>query len=602
LIALYLPYLSPTVDYRPHLEALGPATLLDWAATRFSAALPTVIAFHPGPDRDYLASVRDGSYRSVPCQAPSKLAALAAAIESTDAPAVLCCNLEAAFLPSCALEAAFEAHIRASTAFTVLSGLPKGVHAEVYSRELLTDLAGLRLPDKPTDPVELIRRLSLDAMLFPGRWPPIASATHPVNLPGAPRDISIQDAFDVEVARQAIRSCADGDLLASWNRAARDSASTPLPAWTPLARPERPRVLFLSNHSGYSGAEEALVETVRALPPGRFDLTAFVSLPGRFSNRLAQAGCRLYGLPTDISRATARNVGLLVKLLQALRPDVVHLNSYSGMPILAAAASLEIPIVQHARVLDLDSLEEALRHAAMVAAVSVRVRRSLHAMPVPAERIRVLYDGVDPHRFDPAAVDRTSARRALGLPESATVVLLPARVERKKRHDLFVEALAMLTAPGRDVIGLIVGDDSGDPAWSAALDELILRKGLASRILRLGFQHEMPPLYAAADAIVSCSGDEALGCAVLEAMSMARPVVVTDTGGACELVADGFSGLVIAAGDANALAGALARLEDPETRRELGENARRRVLERYSTRHCATQFADILEEALAVRE
>jgi glycosyltransferase involved in cell wall biosynthesis len=95
----------------------------------------------------------------------------------------------------------------------------------------------------------------------------------------------------------------------------------------------------------------------------------------------------------------------------------------------------------------------------------------------------------------------------------------------------------------------------------------------------------MTAAYLAADIVVSASTDpEAFGRVAAEAGAMKRPVIATDHGGARETVVQGQTGLLVAPGDASALAAALRTLiaMDPNARAEMGARGRVHVADRFT--------------------
>jgi glycosyltransferase involved in cell wall biosynthesis len=83
-------------------------------------------------------------------------------------------------------------------------------------------------------------------------------------------------------------------------------------------------------------------------------------------------------------------------------------------------------------------------------------------------------------------------------------------------------------------------------------------------------------------------------------MALGRPVVTTSAGGSAEVVVDGDSGLVVAPGDAEALASALERvLRDPALARSLGERGERRVRENFSLQAMLRAFDALYRTQLA---
>lgn len=209
----------------------------------------------------------------------------------------------------------------------------------------------------------------------------------------------------------------------------------------------------------------------------------------------------------------------------------------------------------------------------------------------PPSRIRLIPRGVDPRRFDPAAVPAVQVlaqREAWGAAPGQKIVLLPARLTRWKGQMVLVEALARL--PG--VIGVLAGGGGG--AFARDLKDRASALGLGQRLVLAGHIDALDVALRAADVVVHASTDaEAFGRTVIEAQAMARPVIASDLGGPRETVAEGVTGWRVPPGDPAALADALSRvLAMPEAERDAaGARARDAVLRDYTT--AAMQAATI---------
>ena len=198
------------------------------------------------------------------------------------------------------------------------------------------------------------------------------------------------------------------------------------------------------------------------------------------------------------------------------------------------------------------------------------------------ERTDVIPSGVDTDRFHPTA-DRAAAKRALGLDAAAPVIGTVGRLEPRKGTATLIAAVAALRDAGRrDVTALVVGD--GPLRGELAADAE--RRGIASQVRLLGDRADVRDVLAALDVFVLPSRTEGMSNALLEAMSMALPVVATAVGGTPEVVADGRSGLLVPADDAAAMARAVDRvLAEPAFGATLGGAARRVVEDRYGARN-----------------
>ena len=119
--------------------------------------------------------------------------------------------------------------------------------------------------------------------------------------------------------------------------------------------------------------------------------------------------------------------------------------------------------------------------------------------------------------------------------------------------------------------------------------EMAAHLGIADETFFIGRASRVAELLAASDVCVLSSRAEGFSNSILEYMAAARPVVVTDVGGAREAIIDGESGYIVPPGDDEAMAGRIiALLEDGERARAMGERGRQIVEQRFS---CAAQLA-----------
>ncbi|WP_445003692.1 glycosyltransferase [Halomonas mongoliensis] len=227
--------------------------------------------------------------------------------------------------------------------------------------------------------------------------------------------------------------------------------------------------------------------------------------------------------------------------------------------------------------------------------------RNLAAFPLPAERIRRLYLGIDPAPYAPCLDEeaRLALRRELGVPEGAVAIGLPGRLTPGKGQEVWVEALARLAEARPELawhgvlIGGLTAQEGSDEAHVAALRERIKALGLEARITFTGFRRDLPRLFEALEVVCVPSRNEAFGLTVIEAMAAGRAVIGSDSGAIPELL-DGETGRLAPAEDATAWAAAMAELAgDAELRRRLGAAARRRVEEDFTL---AAHVASLIEE------
>lgn len=193
-------------------------------------------------------------------------------------------------------------------------------------------------------------------------------------------------------------------------------------------------------------------------------------------------------------------------------------------------------------------------------------------------RVEMVPNGVEaPTRL--ADDRRAEVRAALPIPRrDAVVVLFVGRLAAQKNIPLLFEALTRFEPAARPVLLL-----AGSGPLRAELEAKATALGLAGDAVFIGDRSDIGDVMQAADLVVLPSHDEGMSNVVLEAMAAGCAVIASDVGGNPEVIVDGESGLLFAAGDADALTERLRALILDERRREaIGRNARERIANNYS--------------------
>ncbi len=196
---------------------------------------------------------------------------------------------------------------------------------------------------------------------------------------------------------------------------------------------------------------------------------------------------------------------------------------------------------------------KALRSADRVFSVAEALKKHVVAMGADEHKIAVVGNGVDTSKFHP--VDRAEARRQLGLPEDAKVLIsVGGLVERKGFHRV-IEILPRLLRHYPDLHYLIVGGASVEGDMSVQLREQVRVLGLSDRVHFLGSvaSEELKVPLSAADVFVLATRNEGWANVFLEAMACGLPAVTTDVGGNSEVVCREEFGIVVPFGDTEAL-------------------------------------------------
>lgn len=225
----------------------------------------------------------------------------------------------------------------------------------------------------------------------------------------------------------------------------------------------------------------------------------------------------------------------------------------------------------------------ALRSAAqLVFGCRTQQDRWISRYGLKSSRSMHIYNGVDLIRFSPQALpeEREALRRSIGFSANEVVVVSVAQFRPEKRQEDLIAACSLLLRQGYPVRLVLVGDGPE----RARLQEEVGKTGQSGSVLFLGQLEDVRPILGAADIFaLSSVAVETFSNAALEAMAMGRPVVLSDIGGAAEMVQEGVNGFLYPPGDIPALAQKLLLLaRDAPTRERMALQARRMVRERFS--------------------
>jgi glycosyltransferase involved in cell wall biosynthesis len=235
-----------------------------------------------------------------------------------------------------------------------------------------------------------------------------------------------------------------------------------------------------------------------------------------------------------------------------------------------------------------------------VAAISSAVAGALVRAGVARERITVIPSGVDYTHFRPPTADeRAHARAALGFGGADRAVGAVGALETRKGYRYLGEAIAVLARDSAASRGRVVAILAGDGSLRDPLAAEIRRLGLVETVRIVGRVDDPRAILWALDIFAMPSLNEGLGVALLEAMACGLPAVAARVGGIVDAVDDGRTGILVAPGDADALARALASLgADADARIAMGTAARSRAVERFSMASMARRTVELYRACL----
>ncbi|MFT6958882.1 MAG: glycosyltransferase involved in cell wall biosynthesis [Halieaceae bacterium] len=214
---------------------------------------------------------------------------------------------------------------------------------------------------------------------------------------------------------------------------------------------------------------------------------------------------------------------------------------------------------------------------------------------LPDDKCRYIHNGVDSDHFSAHSLGPKDGgyRDAFGLGVEDFVVGTVGKLRPEKQQSDLIEAVAILHERGVHAFVLLAG--SGE--MESTLKKKAMDKGIAHKILFLGDLGDVRPLLASIDVFVLTSVSETFSNATLEAMAMSRPVVLSDVGGAREMVWESVNGQTYPVHDVERLGTILEGLAaDPAAACRMGEEARRIAVEKFSFSHMVDEYERLCVE------
>ena len=227
-----------------------------------------------------------------------------------------------------------------------------------------------------------------------------------------------------------------------------------------------------------------------------------------------------------------------------------------------------------------------------IVVISNAVRDVLINCGVRQDRMATITSAVDAGRFDPAVDD---IRSELNIPENSAVIGNTSTFTPVKGPEYLLKAFNMIH--DRVPCFLLFAGDTDERSKARFLS--LVREDLRGKVFFLGHRQDVSNVLKTVDVFVYPSYLEGLGTALLEAMTMGRPVAVSDIPTFKEFVKDGENGLYFKVKDPEDIAAkVVVLLKDRELRQQLGDNAKSTALEKFGIEKMTDLTENLYREVL----
>lgn len=355
----------------------------------------------------------------------------------------------------------------------------------------------------------------------------------------------------------------------------------------------RIRIALLAPFLPPGGAERQMMYLAAALPRPEFDVRfILLSERGPLADEAEALGLRVDVLGIDRHACSGVRPACVMALARAVRSyyrltrgvDIVDawlVPAYTFAGIVQPIARVPVLMAGRRSLLDVERTRRWYRELAgslsmrfvdaVVANSQAAADQAVETEGIARERVHVIRNAVEPIAASDA--DVRSWRRRWGADDAEVVAGCVASLQAGKGHDLLLDVVDSL----RDTLPTLRMVFIGDGPLRDPLQREIDRRGLGELVTLHTGVLDARGCYPALDIAVQASESEGLPNVVLEAAAAGRAIVATDVGGTREIITNDLDGLLVARGDRDGLAAALARVaSDEDLRVRLGTAARER--------------------------
>jgi glycosyltransferase involved in cell wall biosynthesis len=362
------------------------------------------------------------------------------------------------------------------------------------------------------------------------------------------------------------------------------------------------KIIQILNSPNWSGASNYCISVSHELIKLGHDVL-LITEPGKPAYQAEKAG-----IPMDTTiRLNHRNPYLYLHAMKRMKhifthfkPDIIsaHINEGAWMAGLIAKKFSPQSIVARVRT-DIDPpkghfINRYVHHHwtdHLIVGSMLHKRLCQQILDYDAEKISVVYGGVDEDAFNSGNHPRRKFRNEIGATDDEVLIGLVARLDPVKGHEYALEAMKLLkdVKPGCRLVALGY-ENERTFKWLHSLAEQL---GIGDRVVSFGLRKDLPEVIAGLDiGLITSIGSEANSRAALEFMASGKPVVGTSVGVIPEIISDDEQGYIVAPESPKETAEALKKLiTNPAQRKLMGEKARLRVEENFSR----AKFGKVME-------
>lgn len=317
-----------------------------------------------------------------------------------------------------------------------------------------------------------------------------------------------------------------------------------------------------------------------------------------------------------VDASQLQNGFYLVRYLYRTKPKILHLHFFGAgdFILLWARLFLNIKIIFHdhnSRPVLASTQKNTLKQGGTLQVLKRRIfshfinhfivvsnfiaKANVQELPIPPDKISVIYNGVDIHRFRPADMDEKSVltEEIFGQIINKPIFTFVGTLNENKGIDIFLKTIQQLNNEEVDAFYAIIGDGP----LRRQVEETVNKLG-PENAAYLGLRSDVNLILRASDAFIApYKWEEAFGLTLIEASSSGLPTIASNVGAMKEIIGENEIGFSIEPGDSKALCESIKQLvTNKGLRHELGRQARLKVENLYSIEKMVDHTIDLYQK------
>ena len=370
------------------------------------------------------------------------------------------------------------------------------------------------------------------------------------------------------------------------------------------------RVLYVVENRSFGGGERGFGQLSTHISRDRFQPFVAAHPGGKLEDIVSPAGVAFF--PLDMNRrVNLGTIGHLSTLISENGIDIVHsmgarADFFTRMACRRQSSTAVVcTVAMLVEGFDVGFLRKTIykiadrysgKYVTQYIAVSKGLKyRLVEERGIPAEKVSVIYNGVELDRYDPNLYDSEGVRRSLDIKDNYPIIGTIGRLVYQKGLSHFLKAAELVYSEKKQVRFVIIGHGPEETHLKHLAESL----GISHVCMFPGVRFDVARLLSTFNVFVLPSVLEGLPRTIIEAMAMKRPIVATNIDGVREQLRDNLTGLLVPPADPKALAEAiLSVLNDQKRAERMGREARKDAQRMFDLKNTLNNIEIVYEKVL----